>query len=95
LWIIFILIGLAKLNLDWTTGQMGFRLIAFQIPGAGISKMGLYAPWILSVSVPLGAILFLIWKLQRTTDPNADNTDPEVRPLSPAAPSETPDEPSI
>lgn len=60
LWIIFILVAVAKLNLNWTTGQMGFQPIAFQIPGSGIAKMGLYAPWILTISFPLGAIMFLI-----------------------------------
>jgi len=76
LWVIFILVGITKLNLNWTTGQMGFQPIAFQIPGAGIAKMGLYAPWILTVSVPLGAILFLIkrWNLQAQREEN--NTEP-------------------
>jgi hypothetical protein len=60
LWIIGILIGIGRINLNWTTGQLGFQLIAFQIPGAGIVKMGLYAPWILTVSIPVVAIWFLI-----------------------------------
>ena len=60
LWIIFILVGVTKLQLNWTTGQMGFQPIAFQIPGSGIAKMGLYAPWILTISFPLGAVMFLI-----------------------------------
>lgn len=77
LWIIFILLGITKLNLNWTTGQMGFQTIAFQIPGAGIAKMGLYAPWILAVSFPLGAILFLIKrrKLQAKQNGEQDNTE--------------------
>ena len=59
LWIIFILFGLTKLNLNWTTGQIGFQPISFQMPGAGLMKQGLYAPWILTASFPLGALLFL------------------------------------
>ena len=59
LWIPFILIGIGALNLNWTTGQIGIELIGFRIPGAGIVKYGLYSPWILSISFPLGAILFL------------------------------------
>jgi hypothetical protein len=97
LWIIFILIGITKLNLNWTTGQIGFQPIAFQIPGAGMAKMGLYAPWILTVSIPLGAILFLIMrrKLEATVDKNNGNPEPEVGQVSSgAAPSASPDEPS-
>lgn len=58
-WIPFILIGIGALNLNWTTGQKGIELISFRIPGAGIVKYGVYSPWILSVSFPLGAFLFL------------------------------------
>ncbi len=80
LWIIFILIGITSLNLNWTTGQMGFQPIAFKIPGVGMVKMGLYAPWILKVSFPLGAILFLIKrrKLQSKADKETINIEPEA-----------------
>lgn len=80
LWIIFILIGITKLNLNWTTGQMGFQPIAFQIPSMGMMKMGPYAPWILTVSFPLGAILFLIKrrKLQSKADNETINIEPEA-----------------
>ena len=60
LWIVFILIGATSLSLNWTTGQTGFQLISFHIPGAGISKLGLYAPWVVKVSFPLGAVIFLV-----------------------------------
>ncbi|MCP5488173.1 MAG: hypothetical protein H7A43_05945 [Verrucomicrobia bacterium] len=76
LWIIFILVGIAKLNLNWTTGQMGFQPIALQIPGAGMAKMGLYAPWILTVSFPLGAILFLIKRRKLQSNQEQENTEP-------------------
>jgi len=80
LWIIFILIGITKLNLNWTSGQMGFQPIAFQIPGVGMMKMGPYAPWILTVSFPLGAILFLIKrrKLRAKADNETINIEPEA-----------------
>ena len=90
LWIIFILVGIAKLNLNWTTGQMGFQLLAFQIPGAGMAKMGLYAPWILTVSVPLGAILFLIMRRKLQAEEKQHYTEPPPPSYSsPAAGSES------
>ncbi len=62
LWIIFILFGFGKLSLNWTTGQFFFnpRSIYCQMFGAAATKWGLYAPWIISISVPVGAIMFLI-----------------------------------
>lgn len=76
LWIFFILLGIMRIQLNWTTGQMGFQPIGFQIPGAGISKMGLYAPWILTVSVPLGAIWFQLKRrklLSADAHPHSDS----------------------
>ena len=62
LWIIFILLGFGKVGLNWTTGGILFNPLSFHVLllGAAVVKQGPYAPWILSVSVPLGAILFVI-----------------------------------
>ncbi len=59
LWIPFILIGIGSIQLNWTTGQLGLQPLSLHIPGAALTHSGLYGPWILSVSFPLGAILFL------------------------------------
>ncbi|RPI05230.1 MAG: hypothetical protein EHM64_07320 [Ignavibacteriae bacterium] len=59
IWIIFIIAGLGKFWINWTTGSFDFQIISFQILGAAIFKNGQYAPWILSISLPVGAIVFL------------------------------------
>ncbi len=59
LWILFILAGLGKLTINWTSGQWSFMPLSFQLLGAGAFAQN-YGPWMLSVSVPLGAILFLL-----------------------------------
>jgi len=61
LWIIFILVGIGKAGMNWTTGGIVFNPLSFhvQLLGASVAKQGPYAPWFLSVSVPLGAILFM------------------------------------
>lgn len=61
LWAIFIIFGFVTVSLNWTTGQIDFYLLSFQILGASKLKYGTYAPWILSVSFPLGAVLFLLY----------------------------------
>lgn len=58
LWIIGILFGFIKFSINWTTGQVGFGLLNISILGAGFSKAGNMAPWILSFSLPIVAIIF-------------------------------------
>lgn len=62
LWAIFILLGYGQFSLNWTTGAGSVKPIYFQILGAGFMSAGKYAPWILSISFPLGAILFWVRK---------------------------------
>lgn len=58
LWILFILFGFGKLWVNWTTGEWGIQLLAFQLFSAS-SFSALYGPWIVSVSLPVGALVFL------------------------------------
>lgn len=57
-WIIFVLLGLVKFSLNWTTGETAIQPIAFLLFGSAAMTTGFYTPWILSVSFPLGAVLF-------------------------------------
>jgi hypothetical protein len=60
LWIIFILVGLAQFTFNWSTGQLHLRPLSFALLGSGFTSQGVYGPWILSTSVPLGAITYWI-----------------------------------
>jgi hypothetical protein len=58
LWAAVALIGVGRLSMNWTTGVLGFQPLYVQLLGAGISKTGApYMPWVLSVSLPVGALL--------------------------------------
>ena len=57
-WILFILFGVGNFALNWTTGEWQFAPLQVQLLSASASA-NLYGPWLLSVSVPLGALLFL------------------------------------
>lgn len=59
LWAVFILIGVSRLGVNWATGQPNFQLFAIQLFSAAASAET-YGPWTVSVSIPLGAILFLL-----------------------------------
>ena len=61
LWIIFILVGVGKLTVNWTSGQMYVMPLAFQILSGGAMALG-YAPWMIYVSLPIGAIIFLVYR---------------------------------
>lgn len=58
LWIIFILLGIGKFSINWTTGQYGLSPVSLNLLGSGIYSGGPYSSWIISTSLPIGAILF-------------------------------------
>lgn len=58
LWIPFILIGFSQLGVNWTTGQFDFKPIAIQLLSASASAEQ-YEPWRISISLPVGALLFV------------------------------------
>jgi hypothetical protein len=66
LWLLFILLGIGKLSVVWVPGPLNLDYVrisplSVQLLGAGIKKMPIYDPWVLSVSFPLGAAVFL-WR---------------------------------
>jgi len=76
LWIIFIVIGFCQFNLNWTTEQIGFVPLAFELLGAMYKQDGFVGPIIISIGIPLGAILFWQrrgrWRVERLKDAAAD-----------------------
>ena len=52
--------GLTRLN-NWTTGEIFFTPLAIQVPAAGANAQ-FYGPWLVYVSIPLGAIMFLMMR---------------------------------
>jgi hypothetical protein len=60
LWVLFILMGFGKIMVNWTTGQYGFQLLSFNLLGAEAVAASPHAPWVISASLPLGAIIFWV-----------------------------------
>jgi len=60
LWIIFMLFGFGRYSFNWTSGQVGFQPLFIQLIPTSAFKHGLYAPWFIYISVPIGALLFLL-----------------------------------
>jgi len=58
LWGIFILIGFTKITVYWNSTDIFFEPLTIQLLSAGSFKANSLAPWAVSVSIPLGAIIF-------------------------------------
>lgn len=76
-WLVFSLVGVGQLSLDWTTGLWTLKLLYVQVLGAGFTKMTAYEPLILMVSIPIGAILFWFRATPKPKDPG-EKQDPEI-----------------
>ncbi len=58
-WVLFVIFGFGKFAVNWTTGQWAFAPLSVQLFSAS-AFAPLYGQWTLAVSVPLGAITFLL-----------------------------------
>lgn len=58
-WILFILLGFGKVAVNWSTAQITFEPLSVQLFSAG-AYSPLYGQWTLAVSLPIGAIMFLV-----------------------------------
>ncbi len=57
-WVLFILVGFGSIAVNWTSGQWRVVPFSIQLFSASVAAQ-LYGPWIVSASIPLGAIVFL------------------------------------
>ncbi|MCO7224567.1 hypothetical protein [Pleionea sp. CnH1-48] len=60
-WFVFILCGFFTASLNWTSGAVDIQWLSFQLFAAGLIKVGDYAPTIIRISLPIGAVWFW-WK---------------------------------
>lgn len=76
LWVIFVLAGIATFSVDWTTGQWRIVPLSFQLFGVGASAPP-YGSWVISISLPLGAVIFMLKRNGLSKQQN--NTDQIVQ----------------
>ena len=60
LWAIFMLLGFVKFSINWTSAAININPLSFQLLGAGFVSAGKFAPWIMTISIPLGVLIFWI-----------------------------------
>jgi Phospholipase_D-nuclease N-terminal len=76
-WIVFILFGVGKVAVNWTTGAWAVIPISFQLFSASAVRP-LYGAWTLAVSIPLGAIVFLLKPKPQPPEESRQITAPAV-----------------
>lgn len=59
LWLLFVAFGFVQVSLNWTDGAYAVQPISFALLGAGFFRAGPYAPIVLNIAAPIGAIVFL------------------------------------
>jgi hypothetical protein len=72
-WVVFMLFGFIQLTINWASGDFKINFISLQLFGASAFRPGLGA-WIVSVSVPVGAIVF--WLRRREWIERRDREGP-------------------
>jgi hypothetical protein len=73
LWVLFILVGVGSISVNWTTGQYGVQPLYVMLFSAAAISAGPFAPWIISTSLPIGAIIF--WFKRKAIIQNSKATD--------------------
>jgi hypothetical protein len=64
-WLLAIVVGAFKVSVSWATGAVVVQELTIQFFSLSAMRDGLAGPWILSFSIPAGAIAFLINARQR------------------------------
>lgn len=59
LWILFIIVGFGMLSTNWATGAVNYQLLYVSLFSASAFAQ-FYGPWTISMSAPVGAIVFLL-----------------------------------
>ncbi len=62
LWVLISLVSIFKIQVTWSTGQVAFNFITISLLGFGFAQLNPYSPWVVTVPLPMGAILFFLLK---------------------------------
>ncbi|HEX6395978.1 MAG TPA: hypothetical protein VFZ95_01015 [Steroidobacteraceae bacterium] len=67
LWILFIIVGIGKLSINWNSGTWDFSPVNILLFSVSAVSRG-YAGWVLSIALPVGAAVYLArrWLNHRT-----------------------------
>lgn len=77
LWCLLALAGIGAAHMNWTTGEISFNALSLQFIGAGAMKnLSPVAPWVLSMTIPVGAVLAILRARKAGRDSAEARTEP-------------------
>lgn len=71
LWAIGSALGLGQFTLNWSTGALMVRPLGFFVLGSAVFKASPFDPWMLSFSLPIVAVIFLLRRKALMAQQNA------------------------
>jgi hypothetical protein len=71
LWSLFTLVGVGAFSMNWTSGAIFMNILHFNFLSAAFMRSGWLGPWVVTFSIPVGALVFL-WKHRTTVTPPAE-----------------------
>jgi hypothetical protein len=75
LWAATAFLGVGAMRMNWTTGQFIWQPVSLNLIGAGLQRgASAFSPWMLSATIPVGALLILAGLVARR--PRAGEGDP-------------------
>ena len=86
-WAAFVLVGIVRVAFNWTTGTLTFVPMAIQFLGSGFTKPSPYEPLVITTSIPVGAIVYLIQRREWLQEMAEASQLPD-QPAAPGAPTE-------
>jgi hypothetical protein len=82
LWMLLILINVGHASIDWTTGQWSFTPLSIHYgipPTPANMSCSAYGPWMMDLSLPLGALAFLQYLRRRTSRAKLEQLAPLIQ----------------
>ena len=61
LWIPFVAVGFLAIRYDWTDAVFSYKALAMNVPAADFA-LSAFQPFMIRLSLPVGAVLFLLWR---------------------------------
>ena len=86
LWAVAVVPGIVQFVFNWTAGTVSIVPMGLQVFGSGFARPSPYLPLVITTSIPVGAIIFLVQRLEWSHDDgDGDVVYPEDGPSPPSS----------
>jgi hypothetical protein len=81
-WAALVLVGVVRFSFNWTTGMLSMVPMSLQLLGSNFSKPSAFEPFVVSTSIPVGAIVYLLqrrdWRRETGAPPPDVSPGPDL-----------------